>query len=1079
MNSQAPETDRIIRAAASLSERIALSARDMGNRDDSELADSRLSLWLAQSAQGRTGKFDRRLSWQGLDRKTATSLLGQRDAGPFRTEPAWVPMLRDMMDFLDDAPVPQYAIPDFKNPVPFVHALSPLVAFGMETLTSGMASAPLADNIAESVRRHLIELIGDICALTLGEEFERFRRARTWVPGSGQGSTELYDAFIAGIGSARWKTLFGIYPVLARLIATRIGDWASDTAEFLDRLNNDIPGIELRFFAGRALPPVLSIESSLSDPHDCGRAVRIATFEDGRKIVYKPRSLALDEAWMNLALWLAQTEDFFRIRAPLVWNHASYGWAEFIEHYPCADLEGVRGFYRRAGMLTCLLYAIRGSDFHRGNLIASGEDPTPVDLETLFVPDMKTLALVSGEISKQFLETILQTFVLPSWMSGADGKTAFDISGLGSFAADQAPGQGDGWTSVNTDAMRYENRALKLLPSHNLASIGGEPVDPIGFVPEIAEGFQRAYRALVRHRDALLAPDGPIEAFRGCPGRVVLRGTQIYVRMLRRSLAPRFLRNGIDRSLEFEALSRPFLAPDQRYDGSRIFLAELGALERLDIPRFDVQPELDSLGLGKGARLEAVLDAPALPGVVERLGGFNEEDLDYQLELIRSSFAARDLRLESLGRRCEEIAPVTHTAAPVAAVTMDGAELIARARRIADRIARRTIWDADVARWLGVDFNPAINRCSIQPLSASLYSGRAGIALFFAAMHSVGGGDPEHRRIAIGAARSVRQDFWGPGMDTDSTATAAQSCGIGMGSGLAGIAYALLTCARLLDDPGLVGDAVRVGQLINEKLIAEDGKLDVMAGAAGSIFGLFQLWEASGDQVFLNRLAICADRLVSHQLTEDENRGGWMTLAPRPLAGFAHGAAGMALALTRASRATGISSYQDSARRAIAYERSVFLPAEDNWSDFREQARKPPVAAWCHGAPGIGLARLGCLAGGTDDRALDEIETVARWLHTNAAGPFDHLCCGELGKLEVLLEAGRRLSRPEWVDAGRRRAAAVIARADQDRCGFYSMIGSTESMFIPGFFNGLAGIGYQMLRLADMPGRLRSVLLWD
>jgi len=172
MSSQA-EIDGIVRAAASLSERIALSTRDTAISGDSELADSRLSRWLAESAEGRPRKLDRRLSWQGIDQKTASSLLGQRDAGSFKIEPAWAPMFRDLMDFLDDPPVRQYAIPEFKNPVPFVHALSPLVAFGMEKF----ALVPLADNVAESVRRHLIVLIGDVCALTLGEEFERFRSA--------------------------------------------------------------------------------------------------------------------------------------------------------------------------------------------------------------------------------------------------------------------------------------------------------------------------------------------------------------------------------------------------------------------------------------------------------------------------------------------------------------------------------------------------------------------------------------------------------------------------------------------------------------------------------------------------------------------------------------------------------------------------------------------------------------------------------------------------------------------------------------------------------------------------------------
>ena len=58
-----------------------------------------------------------------------------------------------------------------------------------------------------------------------------------------------------------------------------------NTLEFLDRLKKETPTIELLFFSGNALPPVLSISSSLSDPHDCGRTVRIVTFEDEQEIV--------------------------------------------------------------------------------------------------------------------------------------------------------------------------------------------------------------------------------------------------------------------------------------------------------------------------------------------------------------------------------------------------------------------------------------------------------------------------------------------------------------------------------------------------------------------------------------------------------------------------------------------------------------------------------------------------------------------------------------------------------------------------------------------------------------------------
>ena len=136
-------------------------------------------------------------------------------------------------------------------------------------------------------------------------------------------------------------------------------------------------------------------------------------------------------------------------------------------------------------------------------------------------------------------------------------------------------------------------------------------------------------------------------------------------------------------------------------------------------------------------------------------------------------------------------------------------------------------------------------------------------------------------------------------------------------------------------------DALRLGSLIAEGLISSDEKLDVMAGAAGSIIGLLPLWEHSGRQIFLDRTAVCADHLLSRQIDENGNRGGWMTFAPRPLAGLSHGAAGIALALVRAFSATGVSKYLQAARSAIDYERSIFLPVADNWLDLRGQGKPP------------------------------------------------------------------------------------------------------------------------------------------
>ena len=89
--------------------------------------------------------------------------------------------------------------------------------------------------------------------------------------------------------------------------------------------------------------------------------------------------------------------------------------------------------------------------------------------------------------------------------------------------------------------------------------------------------------------------------------------------------------------------------------------------------------------------------------------------------------------------------------------------------------------------------------------------------------------------------------------------------------------------------------------------------------------------------------------------------------------------------------------------------------------------------------------------------------------------PLDHLCCGNLGRTDFLLTAGLRLGRPELTGLARDRAATVLARSEA-RSGFTWLSG--DDSINPSLFQGIAGIAYQLLRLAK-PAALPSVLLWD
>jgi lantibiotic modifying enzyme len=133
------------------------------------------------------------------------------------------------------------------------------------------------------------------------------------------------------------------------------------------------------------------------------------------------------------------------------------------------------------------------------------------------------------------------------------------------------------------------------------------------------------------------------------------------------------------------------------------------------------------------------------------------------------------------------------------------------------------------------------------------------------------------------------------------------------------------------------------------------------------------------------------------------------------------------------------------------------------------------VCAWCRGSAGVGLARLGCRDLSDDTDFAGEIEAALAATRDAPMALVDHLCCGELGRNDFLLTAGLRLDRPDLVQLARDRAAAVLARAEE-RGGFVWRHG--DDSLNPGLFQGVAGIGYQLLRLRD-PAALPSVLLWD
>src|SRR5262249_26723935 len=217
-----------------------------------------------------------------------------------------------------------------------------------------------------------------------------------------------------------------------------------------------------------------------------------------------------------------------------------------------------------AGMLLCLGYALEGTDCHAENLVASGEHPVLVDLEPLLdhrarIEDQDEWAGASLLAYEQLDHSVLRTGLLPFWEVRADGRVAIDLSGLGADAEQATAFRAPRWQAVNTDRMALESMPHTMRPGASVPRLAGAPLRLDAHGDEVLAGFREMYRFLVDQREALLAPDSPLQALARQQVRFLHRPTRVYGLLQYKLLDPAYLRDGVARGIQLDALARALL----------------------------------------------------------------------------------------------------------------------------------------------------------------------------------------------------------------------------------------------------------------------------------------------------------------------------------------------------------------------------------------------------------------------------------------------------------------------------------------------------------------------------------------
>jgi lantibiotic modifying enzyme len=280
----------------------------------------------------------------------------------------------------------------------------------------------------------------------------------------------------------------------------------------------------------------------------------------------------------------------------------------------------------------------------------------------------------------------------------------------------------------------------------------------------------------------------------------------------------------------------------------------------------------------------------------------------------------------------------------------------------------------------------------------------------------------------------------------------------------------------------MLTSALAAAKLFTDDLIAADKQLDVMGGSAGAILGLLRLYRHTQSSEVLGRAIKCGEHLLAQPRRGVAGRRSWAgQSADAPmLNGMSHGAAGFAYALASLAAASGREEFGKAAAECMAFEDSSYDAQRHNWPDLRAAEPFWP-SQWCHGAPGIGLARLATAKqAGLGAKLLDgdilttDIRNALAGVERAWPGRIDTLCCGTLGSIEFFCEAGKVLERDDLSELAARRLAAVVQAAAGN--GDYRW-NSGKRQFNLGLFRGLAGVGYTALRQADPS--LPNVIIWE
>ena len=762
---------------------------------------------------------------------------------------------------------------------------------------------------------------------------------------------------------------------------------------------------------------ILKILENQGDIHKNGRSVSKIEFDNGSILYYKPHSLDKDIKYQQLYKYLCEKAGI-SCREVRCLSRQTYGWEENIENKSCNTKEEIERYYFRLGIHLFLGYALGATDLHGENIVAYGEHPVIIDMETYPGYITKNSGSSTEEkaeikIREKIMTSVLNTGILPVLTWGT-GNNRVLMSAVNMHGKIRTPFKMPVVKDDKTSNIHIEYEQVEFEIKECIVRLNGEVVNSEEYTGEIIRGFRMAYTEILQNQKLR----NMLKTFFQGKSRVILRHTQQYYMYLFASFHPDYMKDRKQREELLQVLHKK--GETQLQKELRDY--EIQSLLELDIPYFEIDGNSRSIFDGNGKEYQGYLPCTPYESWIEHMKQLSCQDMEQQCDYIRLSMGL--LNHGYIGEKNTRWA--------------DENSCI---HQIAEWICRTAVIDGADIGWAGLHFWDN-GYWSLKPCGMYLYDGIAGIVLFLAKYLD---------RYQDSSCRQDVEKIYKLAIEKLEKYTdlrceqneVPEPLATGLYDGESSIVYVYLILYEITGQEKWIKNAQKHFEIV-AKLLPKDENMDYLSGNAGAIVAAMKLYQLTGE------IEYCTAAIETEK--DLWKKGQRMEVG--------HGNSGFLMAYVELYKMTYDQEYLKKIKLLLSYEDILYSEDLKNWIDLRDPDGRKTMCGWCHGAPGILLSRMSIMDILPDDKQIkkDILRAVSTLFHNEREKKIC-LCHGVTGNLLIM----KKYLEKNPDDDLRQKYERQFLNLKEQLQDMRSLM-VTETLN-PAFMNGITGVGMALMLL--------------